>query len=104
MIDISKIEEKELMKGFKGKFIHTDHMTQAFWEVEKGAELPFHSHVHEQTTQVLEGKLELTIDGETEVYEKGFVVVIPSNVVHGGVALTDCKIFDTFSPTREDYM
>lgn len=103
MIDISKIEEKEIMEGFTGRFIHSEYSTQAFWEVKKGAVLPVHSHIHEQTTQVLEGKMELTIDGETNVYEKGFVVVIPSNVEHSGVALTDCKIFDTFSPVREDY-
>ncbi|NBW36168.1 MAG: cupin domain-containing protein [Cytophagia bacterium] len=102
-IDISKIEPKEIIKGFKGKFIHTENTTLAFWEVEKGASIPLHAHIHEQTTQVVEGKFELTVDGETKIYENGLVAVIPSNVVHGGVALTNCKIFDVFSPVREDY-
>jgi hypothetical protein len=45
-VDISKIEPKEIIKGFKGKFIHTENSTLAFWEVEKGASIPLHSHIH----------------------------------------------------------
>lgn len=101
---ISEIQSKEILKGVKGKFIHTKNTTLAFWEIEKGASIPLHSHLHEQTTQVLEGKFELTVDGETKIYENGLVAVIPSNVVHGGVALSDCKLLDVFSPVREDYM
>lgn len=103
MTDISAIEPKEIIKGYKARFIHTDKTTLAFWEVEKGAVLPVHSHIHEQTTQVLEGKFQLTIGDETKTYTNGFVAVIPSNVVHSGIALTDCKIFDVFCPVREDY-
>jgi quercetin dioxygenase-like cupin family protein len=103
MIEISKIEQKEIIKGYKARFIHTENTTLAFWEIEKGAMLPQHSHIHEQTTQVLEGNYQLTIDGETNICENGFVAVIPSNVVHGGIALTDCKLLDVFSPVRGDY-
>jgi len=103
MIDIAGIEQKETLKGFKGRFIHTDNTTLVFWEIEKGSILPVHSHIHEQTTLVTEGKFELTIAGETKIYEDGLLAVIPSNIVHSGVALTDCKIFDIFSPVREDY-
>lgn len=103
MIDISKIEPIEVIKGFKAQFIHAQNSTIGFWEAEKGAVLPMHSHIHEQITQVLEGQFQLTVGDDTRVYESGFVAVIPSNVVHGGVALTDCKLLDTFCPVREDY-
>lgn len=104
MIDISTITEKEIVPGYKARFVHTQHATLAFWEVEKGAILPMHKHFHEQITQVIAGKFELTIDNETKIYEPGFVVVIPPNVVHGGIALTDCTLFDIFCPVREDYL
>jgi hypothetical protein len=29
--------------------------------------------------------------------------IIPSDTPHSAVALTDCKVIDTFSPTRDDY-
>ena len=103
MIDISTIEQREMIKGYKARFIHTENTTLAFWEIEKGAKMLGHSHIHEQSSHVLKGKFELTIDGNTEVYENGLVAIIPSNVVHEGVALTDCEILDVFSPAREDY-
>ncbi len=102
-IDLLQIEPKELIKGFRGRFVHTENATLAFWEIEEGAVLPEHSHFHEQTACVLEGCFELTIAGETRAYEPGVLAVIPSNAVHSGRALTDCKILDVFCPVREEY-
>jgi len=101
--DISNIEPKEIIKGFNGRFFHTNSFTIAFWEIEEGAILPEHSHIHEQSTQVIEGKLELVIADISTVLEPGMIANIPSNVIHSGKALTKCKVTDVFSPTREDY-
>lgn len=100
---INEIEQKEIIEGFKGRFIHMKSFTIAFWEVEKDAEIPLHSHVHEQTTQVIEGKFEMTVDNVTKVYEPGMIVTIPSFIEHGGKALTNCKLTDVFCPVREEY-
>lgn len=101
--NLLQIEPKELIKGFRGRFVHTEKSTLAFWEIEAGAELPLHSHLHEQTTYVMEGRFELTIAGETQVYEPGLMAVIPSHSEHSGRALTPCKILDVFCPVREEY-
>ncbi|MDP2067620.1 MAG: cupin domain-containing protein [Lutibacter sp.] len=101
--EISNIEQKEIIKGFNGRFFHTNSFTITFWEIEEGAILPEHSHIHEQSTQVIEGKLQLVIDGVSTVLEPGMIANIPSNVIHSGKALTNCKVTDVFSPTREDY-
>jgi quercetin dioxygenase-like cupin family protein len=103
MIEIATLPHKEIVKGFNAKFIHTENVTLGYWDVEEGAILPMHSHFHEQITTVLEGRFELTIGEETKIYENGLVAVIPPHVVHGGRALTACKLFDIFSPVREDY-
>jgi quercetin dioxygenase-like cupin family protein len=100
---ISEIPQKDLVKGIKGRYFHTDSNTVGFVDIEKGAILPAHSHVHEQITQITEGQLEMIIDGETIVLEPGMITVIPSNVVHSAIALTDCRVTDTFYPVREDY-
>jgi quercetin dioxygenase-like cupin family protein len=101
--NISEIPERILVKGIKGRYIHTELTTTGFVEIEKGAILPAHSHFHEQTTQVTDGKLEMTIDGITSILEPGMFTVIPSNIIHSAVALTDCRVTDIFSPVREDY-
>jgi len=52
---------------------------------------------------IIEGEFELTIDNETKILKPGDVAVIPSNAVHSGKAITDCRILDVFYPVREDY-
>jgi quercetin dioxygenase-like cupin family protein len=102
-VDLNDVQPKNLIPGFSGRFVHTDQVTLAFWDVEAGAQLPVHSHVHEQTTYVLEGRFELIVEGEAKLYEPGLVAVIPSHAVHSGTALTNCKILDVFAPVREEY-
>ena len=102
-IDISSLPTKEIIKGFHGRFVHTENLSIGFWEIEQDAILPIHAHIHEQTTQVIEGEFELVVGEETFHCLPGSICVIPSNSPHGGRALTNCKIMDTFSPVREDY-
>lgn len=102
-ISLDHVESKEIMPGFHGKMIHTDKMTLAFWTVDKGAEVPSHSHHHEQVMHVLEGSFEFTLEGKTGVYGPGDLVTIPSHAEHQGKALTHCKLMDVFSPPREEY-
>lgn len=106
MKDIIKIEEiaqRDMIPGFKARMLHTNSMTISYWEVEKGSKLPEHHHLHEQVSQILEGEFEFTVGETTQVVTPGKVVIIPSNVPHSGVALSDCMILDIFSPVREDY-
>ncbi len=101
--NLENIEEKELVPGFRVRFVHSDTMTFAYWNIDAGAELPAHSHPHEQVANPLEGEFELTVGGEPRVIGVGDVVVIPGNVLHSGKAVTDCRILDVFHPVREDY-
>ncbi len=102
-LDLKDIEEREIVPGYRAKFVHSEDMTLAYWDVDPGAELPEHSHPHQQITNVLEGKFELTVDGDTRVLEPGMIAVIPGGVPHGGKALTPCRLLDAFHPAREDY-
>ena len=104
IVNLETIEKKELLPGFKVRFIHTENLTFAFWEIKAGSQLPGHSHVHEQTSQITEGKFEITIGQDISVLQQGKIAIIPSNTEHSGRAITDCKIVDTFYPLREDYM
>jgi len=102
-IDLSQIEEKEVVSGFIAKFVHSENMTFAYWTIKAGSSLPEHSHPHEQVANIIKGKFEFTLDGETQIINPGTTVIIPSNVMHSGKAITDCYIIDVFYPIREDY-
>ena len=101
--DLKDIAEREIVPGYRARFIHSDHMTLAFWDVDPGATLPEHSHPHEQIANVLEGQFELTVAGESKILEPGMVAVIPSDVPHSGKAITACRLLDAFQPSRDDY-
>jgi quercetin dioxygenase-like cupin family protein len=102
-VKTSDIKPKEIASGFFGRFIHSENMTIAYWEIRQGSTIPVHQHVHEMTVNVISGKLQLTIGNETQIIEYGTVGVIPSNVPHTATALTDCKVIDVFYPIRKDY-
>jgi quercetin dioxygenase-like cupin family protein len=102
-ISVNDIKPKEIVPGFKGRFIHSENITIAYWDITQGSAIPIHQHVHEMMVNVISGKLELTIGTETKILEPGIVGVIPSQVPHTAKALTDCKVVDVFYPVRTDY-
>jgi quercetin dioxygenase-like cupin family protein len=97
------ITTKEIAPGFFSKLIHTQTNTINFIEVKAGCAVPLHQHVHEQCSFVTEGQFKMTVGEDTRVLDAGLFVMIPSNAIHGGIAVTDCKLIDIFSPVREDY-
>ena len=103
-LELPAVPEREIIPGYKVRFVHSESMTLAFWTVEAGAPLPQHSHIHEQVANVIEGEYELTVEGETRVLRPGSVAVIQSNALHSGRAITDCRLVDVFHPVREEYL
>jgi quercetin dioxygenase-like cupin family protein len=101
--NLDELSEREIVAGYRARFIHTEKLTLAYWTVEAGAALPEHSHPHEQIANVLVGEFELTVAGESRILVPGQIAVIPGDVTHGGRAITDCKLLDVFHPARDDY-
>lgn len=102
-VDLRSLASKEPVPGYKAVFVHSRSMTIAYWEVAEGAVMPEHSHPHEQVASVVEGRFELTVDGEKRVLDTNYAVVIPSMTPHSGKALTRCRLIDAFHPVREEF-
>ena len=97
------IATKEIAPGFFSKLIHTETNTINFITVKAGCSVAEHSHPHQQCSFVIEGQFTLTVSGVAQVLDKGMFAVIPSGALHSGLAITDCRLIDLFSPVREDY-
>lgn len=92
-----------IFPGIQSAMEHSDQVTFGSVSLEEGVVAPLHSHPHEQWTYVLEGQMEFTLNGEKQLLLPGMGAYIPSNAIHGAVAVTACKVIDVFVPVREDY-
>ena len=79
-------------------------MMQVVVHFDKGAKTPEHSHVHEQITAVLSGRMRFTVAGKVTDVADGKSILLDSNVPHAAEALEESFIIDTFSPIREDLL
>ncbi len=103
LFKINNIPPIELVAGYDAHLIHTTNASFSHVRVKLGHLLPLHSHMHEQVSYVLEGVFELTVDGVVHRLTVGDVFVIPANIPHSGVGITDCFMLDVFTPVRDDY-
>ena len=103
LITLDTIAIREIFPGLRARLIHSDHVTHSWVEVDAGASFPEHQHPHEQIVSVLEGELELVVNGQRHRLVPGLVFVIPPNAPHSGRGITACRVLDAFAPVREDY-
>lgn len=103
MQQFNEMPGREFLPGLFGKMIHGEKSTLGFWEIRKGSIIPEHFHENEQITCITAGELEMTIGGVTTIFRAGNVQVIPPNIPHSAVALTDCTVIDSWTPVRDAY-
>ncbi len=93
---LEKIQQKTLVYG--------DRTLMAEFRLGQGADLPRHSHPHEQTGYLVSGELTLTIGDETRQVKPGDSWCIAGDVEHKAMAVEDSVAIEVFSPVREDYI
>ena len=103
-IKLDQVEEKELYPGFIARIIHTKLQSISYVRCLKGAVLPPHKHAEEQVLNLLEGDMDVTVEGKTVHCHAGDIVHIPSNALHTVTAVSECLAIDLFAPQREAYV
>jgi quercetin dioxygenase-like cupin family protein len=102
-VDISSLRVIERLPGWRGRYFHSANMTFAHYDFVRGATIHEHFHAEEEVYQVIEGELELTIDGVAEVVRPGLAGIVPANVRHSVKALTDGRAIIVDSPVRRGF-
>jgi quercetin dioxygenase-like cupin family protein len=94
----------EMMPGLMRRVLATsDGMMLAEFTFKQGAEVPSHSHPHDQVGYVVKGRMKMIIGGEPADCGPGDSYHAPPDVPHSGVALEPSVVIDVFNPPREDY-
>lgn len=74
-------------------------------ELEPGAVVEDHSHIHEQVGIVIEGRAIFIIGGEQKTLGPGDMYRIPGGIRHKVIALEErVRALDVFHPIREEYL
>ncbi len=103
LVKLDELPELQIAEGVMARAVTAGTITVLHVKLVAGALIPEHSHHHEQVVNVMEGELELIVDGETYSLVPGKVMVLPPNIPHSGRVVSDCRVVDVFHPVREDF-
>jgi quercetin dioxygenase-like cupin family protein len=90
-VDTTRLEVIERKPGWHGRYFHSPSMTFAHYDFEAGSSIHEHFHPQEEVWEVMDGVLELTVDGVVQIAGPGMAAIVAANVPHSVKALTDGK-------------
>ena len=102
-IDTNQLPVVERKPGWRGRYFDSPSMTFAHYEFDAGSSIHEHFHPEEEVWQIVEGELEITIDGVTKRVGPGFVGIVPSNTRHAVEVISSGKAIIVDYPLREHY-
>jgi quercetin dioxygenase-like cupin family protein len=75
-VDTAKLEVIERKPGWYGRFFQSPHMTFAHYDFTQGSSVHEHFHPQEEVWQVIEGTLEVTVDGVVQIAGPGMAAIV----------------------------
>jgi quercetin dioxygenase-like cupin family protein len=101
-VDTAQLNVTQRLPGWRGRSFNSPSMTFVHYEFDAGASIHEHHHMQEEVWTVIEGALEVTIGGVTQVARPGMVAIAPPNTAHSVRALTDGRAIVVDTPLRFD--
>jgi quercetin dioxygenase-like cupin family protein len=101
-VDTSTLEVVERKPGWYGRYFDSASMTFAHYEFTEGSAIHEHSHPQEEVWQVIEGELEIGVDGDVRIVGPGVAAIVPPNARHAVKARADGKAIVVDHPLRSD--
>ena len=102
-VDTNELKIVERLPGWKGRYFHSASMTFAHYEFAAGSSIHEHAHPEEEVYEVIEGELEVTIDGTSQIVKPGVVGIVSANSRHSVRALTNGRLIVVDHPSRPDF-
>jgi quercetin dioxygenase-like cupin family protein len=100
LVDTSTLRLIERLPGWRARIFNSASMTFAHYEFDAGSTIHEHHHEQEEVWNVIEGELELTIDGVVQRAGPGLVAIVPPNTPHSVRALSDGRAIIVDHPLR----
>src|ERR1700693_5262427 len=88
-IDTRTLDVIERLPGWYGRYFHSPRMKFVHYDFLGGSSFHEHFQPQKEGYEVIEGDLEVTIDGVAQIARAGMVAIVPGNVLHSVKAPTD---------------
>jgi quercetin dioxygenase-like cupin family protein len=98
------IASEPMVAGLNRQMLNGEKLSLARMRFEPGTKVPRHQHANEQITIITAGTMLLIMDDTEITLGKGEMILIPSNVPHGAVALEETESLEIFAPRRDDWI
>ena len=102
-VNWESIRSENLNPSIERRYISTDQMTIARFQLKKGIVVPTHQHPNEQIANTLKGALKFTLGGREVTVRAGETLLIPPNLPHSAEVMEDSVVLDVFTPPRADW-
>jgi quercetin dioxygenase-like cupin family protein len=99
-VDVTRLDPIERKRGWHGRYFQSPGMAFVWYEFEAGSSIHRHFHPREEVWQVIEGELEITVDGIAPHAGPGTAAILLPNVPHSVKALTNGKAVIVDYPLR----
>ena len=103
-LDTNSLPVIERLPGWHGRYFHSQNMTFAHYDFTRGSSIHEHCHPKEEVHEVIEGELDMTVDGAAQITRAGLVAIVPANVRHSVKALTDGEVIIVDCPARRAFV
>jgi quercetin dioxygenase-like cupin family protein len=109
VLKVKEAKQTVIKDGVRRRLIHTLDLMMVVIDFDGGPWSqpdPPHSHVHEQTTYVVEGEIIFSCEGEPDQkLVSGDMFAVPSGKAHTIQLLSKtAKLIDSFTPLREEFL
>jgi quercetin dioxygenase-like cupin family protein len=102
-VDVKNLTVVERLPGWFGRYFESANMTFAHYDFKRGSSIHEHFHAQEEVYEVVEGELEVTVEGEAGIVGRGVVAIVPSNARHSVKALSDGRAIIVDYPVRREF-
>ena len=102
-VNVRDLRVLERLPGWYGRYFHSQNMTFAHYDFVAGSSIHEHSHPQEEVYEVIEGELELAIEGAVQKVAAGGAAIVPPNARHSVKALTDGRVIIVDYPVRPEF-
>ncbi|MEM8967333.1 MAG: cupin domain-containing protein [Bacteroidota bacterium] len=109
VLKYQETEPEQVNEEIQRRLVHTNSLMTAVLDLSGGPKAepdPYHSHPHEQTCYLAEGKILFLMEGKEPVeLQAGDLFYVPSGKPHAIQLLSEtARLVDSFSPIREDFL